>query len=169
MANVNFFDFAEHILSTPASGDVGAMQHLANAFREEYCEKLYSHAYDNFTTAKERYTADPEGNGSGEVHIQALQANLYIFLVFGDKCKCLKTLKELKEFTAEIVDELVMENAPVEVTFDDPERNLTGEGAVIEVCAELKTIVEYAQKFVELAFRLDMALKKFGKSFWKEE
>ena len=62
-----------------------------------------------------------------------------------------------------------MENAPVEVTFDDPERNLTGEGATIQVCAELKDIVETAQKFVGLAFRLDMALKKLGKSFWKEE
>jgi hypothetical protein len=33
MANVNFFDFAEHILSTPASGDVDAMLHLADCYR----------------------------------------------------------------------------------------------------------------------------------------
>jgi hypothetical protein len=64
---------------------------------------------------------------------------------------------------------MVMERKAPEVIFDNPEQNLTGEGATISVCGDLKYLVETAQKCVKLAFRLDMALKKFGKSFWKEE
>ena len=169
ITDFNFLDFAEHLLSTPASGDVGAMQHLATTFRKEYCEKLFTRATGYLKTAEEKYKADPGGCGGGEMHIEALHAKLYLMLVFGHKRGCLKTLKELKEFIAGCIDEMVMERKAPEVIFDNPERNLTGEGATISVCGDLKDIVETAQKSVKLAFRLDMALKKLGKSFWKEE
>jgi hypothetical protein len=74
-------------------------------------------------------------------------------------------LRALKEYIAHSIDEMVMEHkAPV---YYGEDGNLTGEGATVAVCSELKGIMEIMKQFVELAFRLDMALQKFGLSFWE--
>jgi hypothetical protein len=160
MANVNFFDFAKHILSTPASGDVGAMVHLADCYRTECCTPAFKLAYDLFTFANENGK-----DGNGQAYVRWLQATVCGRLIQGNKRDCVDKLRALKEYIAHNIDEMVMEHkAPVYYGVDG---NLTGEGATVKLCSELKDIMETMKEFVELAFRLDMALQKFGLSFWE--
>ena len=159
----HFYDHAMEFLSI-MKNKAQPVQDIAELFRVEHCEKLHSVHHKLYEEAVEWHEAHPK-SAPYDRNFHALQARLYLALVVGIKRECLTTLKQLREQGASCIDEVVMEGVPAEVI--TREGALAGEGAMVYVCDDIKQMVERAQKSVELALRLDMALQKFGLSFWK--
>jgi hypothetical protein len=110
---------------------------------------------------------EEEGNcHSGGVWHDYYRTHFYYSLLQRDRAQALVVYKDLKDFANDEIDNIVMGGVPAKVINEDGSSG-TGEGAMVEICNVLKDTLTDCKCEIEVTLRLDMALQKFGLSFWK--
>lgn len=149
--------------------DEKSLLRIAHDFRAEHCGRGLFECKCRYGLAREHY--DTDNRLAGQLNYEGALGMVYLGLSGAQKQDCLQGLKRLQSIAAEYIDEMVMGDRTnyVTLTENDGEKLLGGEGAIVYLCKQFKENLNSAKMDVELACRIDMALQKFGKSYWSKE